>query len=435
MKNKIYKFLAASLVLLGASSCDESSWEHNLEAGQGGLELGSLSIEVNNSETVITRASVDVNDFIVTVIDTKTESTKGPWKYGEMPEILTLPVGDYKVTVESHKINKAEWDKPYYLGSEPFKIESGKITKIGDVIAKFSSLKVTIKFSDELKKNLGDDAQVSVKGTNGAELVYTPKETRAGYFALDGSTTFAAHFSGSVNGVATTYQTAFNNVEAGQHHILTYGVKVGPEIPEQEGQIDQPSIEMDVDYEIADDINSSTQIDDDLLDSSDRPGIDEQKPDEPGTEEPGEDDPKDDKAIIFEAYNSPKLSIDKVNKIDAESSKEFGNAIIRILCAAGIKDFEVEISSTDNDLFMPAIVSMGLDKFNLTNPDSKTIENLTKLELPYGDDVINKTTLDFNITPFISLLGKFSGIHTFSMKVTDNNNVIKVLDLQFEVAD
>lgn len=435
MKNKIYKYIVGTLLILGTASCNESAWDTEGANGNGNLDLSSLQIDVNESEKVVTRAASDVSSFIVTVKSSDGQ-VAGEWKYNEMPEIVTLPAGkDYEVEAKSHLIQDAEWENPFYKGSQVFSIEKGKITKVDPIEAKFSSLKVSIKFDDELKKVLGNDVQVEVRGSNGSSLVYTPTETRAGYFNIEGSTTFAAHFSGTVDGVSTTNETAFTEVNAGEHHILTYKVKGSPEIPEQTGGIGQPGIDMDVVYEV-DDVNSNTNVEEDLLDSTDRPGQESpQEPEDP-EEDPKEEDPKGEEPIVFLAYESPKLSISQPNKITEESSKNFGNAIVRIICDAGIKDFEVLITSTDAEVFMPAIKDMGLDRFNLTHPaDSNTIDNLTNLELPYGDEVIDATTLDFNITSFIELLGHFPGVHTFSMQVTDNNNKHKDLDLQFEVTE
>ena len=116
MKNNIYKYLGASILLMGMVSCDESSWVPNSEEGTGSLEMTSISIEVNKSENVVTRAT-DVNNFLVTITDVNDKKV-GNYVYGTMPEIITLPAGNgYKVTVESHEVKDAEWDNPYYKGS------------------------------------------------------------------------------------------------------------------------------------------------------------------------------------------------------------------------------------------------------------------------------------------------------------------------------
>ena len=434
MKKNIYKFLTASLILATASSCNESGWDSNVEAsGMGTLELSSLAIEVNNAENVVTRTSVNVNDFIVTIVDNSTNTRVKSGIYSNLPEVITLPASDnYKVIVESHEVQDAEWEKPYYKGSKEFSIANGKITKIGEVTAKFASLKVTIKFDGDLKEAMDANATVTVYGSNGSQLVYTPTETRAGYFAINGSTTFAAHFNGIIGGVSTTSETAFQNVAAGQHHILTYTVKGGPEIPEQSGGINTPEGTLDVKYEV-NEVNSNTNVEEDLLDNSDRPGkegsIDSEDPNNPDNP----DDPSEDnKPVKFSAKNSPNLNIYAVNK----ATEDFGNAIINIEASAGIKTFLVEISSTDTEGFLAAIQDIKLESFDLTQP-GELEEQLKEFGLPCGDQVKNQTSVDFNITSFIPLLLIYKdngyNVNTFKMSVTDNNGETGILDLQFSV--
>lgn len=437
MKN-IFKIIPLSLLALAFISCDESAWEKEIPSAAGSLDLSSLGIEVNNSEKVVTRSPSDISDFIVTVTDKNSEKSMGTWTFGDMPEVLVLPAGDnYEIAVESHEINIAEWDRPYYKGSKTFKIEKAKITQIGEVVASFASLKVTIRFDEKLKKVLGDDAKVIVKGSNKAELEFTPDETRSGFFAIDGSTTFAAHFYGTIGGSYTTSETAFKDIVAGQHHILTYSVKGTPEIPEQTGQVGKvdDDITLDVHYEISDDINADLNINEDPLDSSDRPGQEENPDDDPNDPGKGDDpsDPDNPQLIEFIAFESPNLILDGINRISETTAGQFGNAKIKILSKAGIKEFLVNIDSTDEEGFLAAIKDLNLVSFELTHPDPAVEESLGNLSLPFGKDVENQNEVIFDITSFIPFLVPFEGTHTFILSVTDNNDENNVLNLRFKV--
>lgn len=423
MKKYIINCLSATVILVGLSACDESTWENSPEvSGLGSLELSSLDIEVNNSEKVISRASVDINEFIVTIVDKNKETIVKQGIYGELPEIITLPMGDnYEVTVESHKVQKAEWDKPYFKGSKEFKIESGKITKIGEVTAKFSSLKITIKFTDELKSDLDSEASVTVYGSNGAQLVYRIDETRAGFFAIEGSTTFAAHFNGKIGGVSTTSETAFQNVAAGQHHILTYNVKGSADIPEQSGGVDTPDIQLDVDYK-TEDVDGNTDVEEGLLDSSDRPGQeDSQDPENPGEENPTPDNPEtEDVKFIYPADSWLQHGIiKKAANFDSDNDK----AYVVIECPNKIKEFWVNIISDD-----PSFKESLEDEFNLkTNFDladtseenKELLETFGGMGFPTGNEVRGQTKVTFDISKFVGLLTIFNGKQTFTLTVTD----------------
>lgn len=420
--NNIFKFLTASMLVVGIASCNETAWDNEIGAsGTGSLELSSMAIEVNNAEKVVTR-SVDVNNFIVTIIDKKTQAVVKSGLYGELPEIITLPAGDnYEVTVESHEVRDAEWNNPYYKGSKEFKIETSKITKIGEVTAKFASLKVSIRFSDDLKAVLGNDASVTVFGTNGSKLVFTPTETRSGYFAIDGSTTFAAHFNGVIGGVSTTSETAFQDIEAGQHHILTYSIKGTPDIPEQSGQFGSPDIELDVDYEI-EDVDSNTDIEEDLIDSSDRPGKeDPEDPENPGGEDPVPDNPETE--YVKFVYPSDSWLQHGITKKAANFNSDNDKAYVVIECPNKIKEFWVNIVSDD-----PSFKASLEDEFNLktnfdladTSEENKDLlETFGGMGFPTGNEVRGQTKVTFDISQFVGLLTIFNGKQTFTLTVTD----------------
>lgn len=435
MKN-IFKYITLSLVTLSMASCDESGWDEGISSGTGSLQLSSLAIDVNNAEKVVSRASANIDDFIVTVVNTSTEESVGQFIYGEMPEILTLPADQsYKIMVESHDIRIAEWERPYYKGiSEVFKIEKGKITKVGEITAYFASLKVTIKFSDDLKEKLDNEAAVTVKGTNGAQLVYSKNETRAGYFAIEGSTTFAAHFSGKIDGQLTTTETAFQNVAAGQHHILTYNLKGTPDIPEQSGQVGLGDFDLNVDYEMKD-VNSNTQMDEDILDSSDRPGQeDPQDPDDP--ENPNlPDNPGDSEYVKFN-YPSDSWLQHGITKKATDFVTDVDKAYLEILCPNKIKEFWVNIVSED-----PSFKESLEGEFNLktnfdladTSEENKDLlETFSGMGFPTGYEVRGQSKVTFDISKFVGLLTIFDGLQTFTLTVTDelgntNSDSVKII--------
>lgn len=458
MKNNIFKYLIASSLIAGFTSCDESGWQTEIPDGMGSLEITSFSIEVNESEKIVTRASRDISNFLVTIND-NTGKEVGQWTYSSMPEIVTLPGGNnYEIIVESHNVKPSEFDNPYYKGSEKFDITIGKITKIGQVTAKLASLKVSVNFSPELQKIIDKDATVTVKGsTDDAKLVFTPSETRSGYFAMEYTSSLVAKFEGKVNGVYIEDEAPFSDVNEGEHHILTYSVKEGPEIPEQSGNVNTPDISLDVTFG-SDEVDSNVEIEDDDLGNEGRPGQEENQGDtkdpsgddnnQPGDDnQGGNDNPSEEdnqggnnnpgtetQAITFTAYNSPKLLLDKVNEISESTAKDFGNAIVRVNSVNGISQFHVDISSTtDNPLFLPALEDMDMISFELTQPSDINEGYLDNFNLPYGDAVSGKNVVDFNITEFISMLAAFEGLHTFKMTVTDSTRKIGTINLQFNV--
>lgn len=441
MKHNIFKIATLAVAMtFGLSSChDDPGIKPGTEKGTGSVQLTSMSIDMSDAEKVIktgagSRATVDLNDFIVTITDKNSESFVRTYRYADMPEILTLPAGDsYVVEVESHAIAKAEWDRPYYKGSKEFSVTENEITQIGTVTARFSSLKVTIVFADDLRAVLGDDVTVTVRSNDSGELVYTPDETRAGYFeVVENSTTMVAHFEGTVDGVKTVSATPFTNIQAGQHHIVTYSLKGGPTPPEQSGNIDPSGgigIDTDIDVE---DLSGNVNVDEDTLPDDDRPGKenpddnndDDNKGDGGDNQGGGEDQQP---AATFESYQSPNLSLTGVNT----ARDGFGNAIVLIGCPKGIAHLVVKID-TDNKEFEDILGEFNLPlTFDLAYPGDAG-PALGSLGLSTGDEVIGHTEVQFNITDFVPLLVPYKGNHTFTITVTDTANIAETMSLRFK---
>ncbi|MDE6526250.1 MAG: DUF4493 domain-containing protein, partial [Muribaculaceae bacterium] len=117
MKTSIYSILAAGALLFGAASCSDG-WGPNAgtDGDKGTIDFGAFSIsapDADKTETVVnstaSRASLDLSGFIISVVDINgvEEKTVQSYTYADMPEILTLPVGKYRIDVESHKVQKA----------------------------------------------------------------------------------------------------------------------------------------------------------------------------------------------------------------------------------------------------------------------------------------------------------------------------------------
>lgn len=397
----------------------------------GSLALGSMIVDVKENANVIvspgSRAAADVNNFQVTIYD-KTGAEAGSWTYGQMPEIVTLAAGDgYVVKVKSHDVEKAAWEMPYYYGeSKSFSIEKNKITEVGTVTAEFKSIKVTVEFTDELKAIVSDDVKVVIEANDEGLITFTKKEVEDGsaaYFeAVDGSTTMVAHFAGSIRGNAVDSKAPFTDIAAGQHRIVRYGVKIGPDVPEPDGSITPGGITIDTEI-VEVDVDGNTTVLDPDIDPSDRPGHeDPENPDKPGPDEPTPPGPGG------EAATFTSETLDTEGGINY--SKDWvGDAIVTIDCPEGFAKLEVVI---DSDGLTPEVLEgVGLaKKFDLADPRELS-EGLEGLGFPIGDAVLGKTTIDFNITEFVPLLNIYPGKSDFIITVTDSKGATSTLTLKF----
>lgn len=415
---KIYSLLLTIALAIGFTSCGDN-WEPPTpgDNGKGSVSLASMGVEVSTVEQTVSRAAVDLSSFIV-IINNAAGEEVARWKYAEMPEVFALPVGDgYSVTVKSHEVEKAAWDKPYFLGTKTFDIKNNEITNIGVVSCAFANIKVTIKFGDALKAKLGDDAKVTVVANDQGRLEYTPDETRAGYFeALDGSSTLVAEFTGTIDGEAepVTLRKVYTNVASGTHYLITFNISGGtPDIPDETGGVKlENGLKLDASV-TAVDINANITLEEDIIDGK-RPTEGEDPG--PGPENP--DDPQTPDAIKIE---SETLSFTAANDPSAIQS-----AVVNIHSESGVAHLLVHIESTSADFIASAGDMVPFD-FDLAYPtvdgtDWSDMLGSAGLGFPVKDQVIGQKDVVFDITQFVPLLAGFPGTHKFTITVTDADN-------------
>lgn len=397
---------------MGISSCD-NGLDPKPEA-QGQLKLSTLGVEVDGTENEISRAGVNTDTFTV-LITASDGRVEGKYDYWDMPEIITLPVGDYTVSVESHKLQKAEWNKPYYAGSKDFKIADGEITEIGTVVCTFQSLKVSVAFSDELLGAMSADSKVTVVANDEGLLEYLPEEKRVGCFAvLEGSNTLVATFNGTVNGQPTQVMKSFNTVQAGQHYKLSFRIKgVNGELPDEFGQISTGSgisISLDV---VDENVDGSFDDEEDIIANPERPGVDD--PEKPGKpDEPTPDDPiiPDDPATSTITITSDNISFDSANPCTP------GTYSVQIHSDLGLTNLKVKIES-DNQDFINDVGGMMPLEFDLAYPGAYEAAYVG-FDFVTGDQVIGQHDVNFDISIFVPLLDNFKpGNHRFILTAVD----------------
>ena len=417
MKTKILSIAILLLAALSFTSCNES-WNPKVDSDKKGeLSLKSMGVEVSNAEQVVSRFSVDLSDYIVTIY-TATNAVAGEWKYSEMPEVVPLAVGDYKVTVKSHNVEKAAWEKPYFLGTKTFSIQESKITDIGVIKCVLSNIKVSIRYDASLVPYLGDDVKVVVVANDQGSLIYTKDETRAGYFeAIEGSSTIVTTLTGTVNGYSENVVNTYTDAQAGQHRIITFKLKgPNPVTPDETGTIN-PGEGINVDSDVVvDDINNNINPEEDVI-PGDRPG--KEDPVDPGTDpDPGVDPITfTSETIDFDGPNTPVDGTSYIVNIHSEAT--FAHLLVEIISE----------SLTDEMLRGVGLAAT----FDLAYPGDLETALKDSFGFPVGNEVIGQTDVVFDITQFVPLLNIYQGTHQFKITATDANNVQVVKLLTFVV--
>lgn len=452
------KILAAMAIActVAITSCKDETYDPHLKEGANGyLSTAKMTIDVTNGETEMRSSrATNVDNFVVSVLKGNTITKKST--YGELESTIELEASnDYKVSVvSSEECPLAEFDAPYFKGEQAFEIEADKVTEVDPVVCKLANVKVSIKYSDALKQALGDDVTVTVRASTDGELVYTPDETRSGYFRyVDNSFTMVVTLSGTIAGDKETVTQYFKDFAPGQHRIITFGLK-GPDgnIPDETGTISGEGVSIDVSYTTQDLTVPVKPGDDADLGNDGRPGQD----DNTGDNKPGEDDPQpptpgDEEVITFSSDNlkldgsvtscANDLFIPDGNggyQTDEDGFYLSKPAVVNIKADNGIAELLVTIESEG---LSPAVLGgVGLPNvFDLVNPtypndyEGSRMDSLGDaiggLGLPWGSDVKDKTAVDFDITGFMGLLTIYGGDSTFLLKVTDNSGNSKTLKL------
>lgn len=136
--------LMSSAIGLGLSSCVSEELPSGLER----KENGSMSINVDMLRPSSTRA-VETKDFPVKITSTKDNTLiKSYDKASEVPNKITLPVGNY--FAEAHTPGELQkiMTTPYYKGRDDFEILQGINTK-STVTCKMANGSFKVKYSDE----------------------------------------------------------------------------------------------------------------------------------------------------------------------------------------------------------------------------------------------------------------------------------------------
>lgn len=430
MKNKILSLLASFALIVLFSACDDHKYGSEPES-YGKLSFTNFDISVDQSKSdAESRAiqTVDVSNYIVTITKKGAKQPAVNKSFGQLPGVVDLATGEYTIKVESHKLAKAAFDAPYYLGTQDVKIEEDKVCDAGTIICKFASVGVQVTFSEKLTPLLGDDVVVTVSSTDGAKLEYKKNVTRTGYFEyINGSTTLLARLTGTVNGklIEEDNTQVIENVAPGKVFVLRFKVKGLPDKPDETGAItitpgEGVSIDTSVIESDDNNISGGVKVDEDIIGDVQRPGQED-----PGTTTPP-DDPTPPTDVDAIKVTSSTINLDGgVNDINGESY------IVNILAENGLANLKVQIVSDylTND-FLESVHLR--DSFDLAYPGDLEV-GLSGLGFPTGDGVIGQTKIDFDLTNFIPLLGSAVGMqHSFVLTIIDSkgNSVTKTLKFQ-----
>lgn len=415
------KRFASILITLIGLVCSFSACSHlseKFEYISPSDEMGTMKL-VSPLVSVESRA-VNISDFVVRILQGTTLIAEYK-SYSKMPEIVSLPVGEYSVEAYSPVLHDAEWDSPYYYGIESFTIEKNKLTEVSTLICYFSNIKVNVAFDDELKPLLDLDVKVNVTIGQGSLdfLVTNPNAT--GYFkAADVENALVAILTGTVDGQYITSTQTITGVKAGEARQITYSMK-----KIEEGELAEygtvivggETFKIDATCDLVNLGDITLEIPE--QDIQDKPDQYEPEENPGGGDEPGIEVEKP--TIVGDGFD--------IDQAQYPSQYIAANAPMRVFISSAdgttIKDLRVEIDS--EKLTPDILISVKLaPEFSLVTPATPELEQgLKDLKFPVGDEITSSNYVIFDITEFLPLLGIYgAGDHNFIITVTDSNDQV-----------
>lgn len=431
MKKLIYIIMCTAVLFL-SQSCSKEAPFTGEEDTMGQLLTSSVSLEFINEE-LQSRAGTDVNlaDFTVSFRKNAENVAYVEYKYSEMPEVVSLPAGTYRVEAYYGSEVDAEWESPYYKGiADPVTVTAKKIATLEKPIkCKLNNIKVTVEYNDDLLKLMADDASVNVKVGAAANLTFAKNENRSGYFMA--ANTMIAEFAGKVNGQEASSRKQYNEVKAGTHYHILFVYKAAEIVGD--GTID-PVGGINVSAQVTvTDVNDGTNLDaggdDEYLEDDRNKGGEDDDPSKP-------DDPTP------PAEGGPNITAE--DPIMLSNGNADGNLLPVIVENGMVCEVKIEsvtgITSFTADIVSPVLteellVDLGLSThLDLCNP-GECIDGLHNIGLLEGESVKGKTAVDFKLTDFLVPLAAIGAgsQHSFVLTVGDDSGVtVKTLTLKCE---
>lgn len=433
MKNRILTFGIMLAAAFAAVSCVKNDVPEGEEGeAQGTFRLSKIefsqAVEILHNNT---RAGISTDDFNVCITRTGKGTNHLDCKYCDMPESLTLPVGEYRIDVKSHAVQDAEWDKPYYAASDFFEIEKNQTTEIGELVCKLANIMVSVSFTDNSLDLMGEDAVVGIR-IGSAWLYYglMAGRTDAPYsqdnyrFYKENSGFFKARevtaenpeydmlyweFSGDVEDEFLEDAGTIANVKAGEHHKLKFDINRTP-IPGEETGSAEFIFTVNVEIESYD-LNLNLDITEEFIGELEQ-------------------------AVEFGSTHSFAVR-NTLKATETMTGGEVTTPVNMTLDAAkGLRNVFMELS-TDNPDLAAAFTAKGLDSaFDLASPGAAA-GGIAELGLPSGVAVAGKTLLTLDLKALIKLAFECGGANELDIKVTayDSDSDLSTKTLRFKLVD
>lgn len=390
------------ILLLFAAACSDDKISYSTDDNTATLRLESLTIKLEEpvaqqaprktADASVAARTVDTDNFLVKIYRTATGELTNQWTVAEMPSVITLYTGTYRVVVCSGENVSAAWETPYYSAEQEVKLEKNDIKDLDRFVCKLSNVKVTVAYSPALRELLDEQSVVTVKVGEGLLdfSVADADNGKAGYFAAPENRTMSAEFNGIIEGEEVYLPTQlFENVEGGQHREIYFDITSADDLVSKNTGYIKPGLVLNATCESFEKLVSIETSEDVIQD--------------PEAGELGD-------APVF---SSESVLFGTPNVLSNNSTVAF-----QVNSATPIVDITVDIISEKLDKI--TLQEVGLDShLELAEPGSYE-EALKSLGFPTRDEVAGRNEVAFDISQFAPvMIALGSGTHTFEMRASN----------------
>ena len=425
---KIFTLAALSAALIFSASCQKTAVNKD---GNGYLSFSEFELELD--ETVVTKASPASGNYTIFVMDANDEAiiTKTYSEVKNNENMIMVPAGDYTLVVRSTEeaVPTAAFEQPVYGVSKQFSIVAGEVTPIGELTCTLLQCKVTVDYNDDFLKTVTGPCSTKVELTAGQPLEYVLNQDgtynrSAGYFAVSGNT-LNVTFSGNIEGADVTMNKTFSGIEAKQWRQIKF--------------IPRRSIQGTATFDIViDDLVSDEELSEDLVAEETIIGKDPNAPEDDGgikillaedcqsTIQYSEED------VVFDAdgnqINCTALVYIPIDPMPSKEEDPEQNPTMSIklkaLVPAGVAELYVDIA-TNSGSFANAVNVANATHIDLVNPQCAALI-FDVVDFPRGEQILNMTELNFDLSGSQREITAYSGTHVFTMTIVDANGKTKI---------
>lgn len=441
--------MIAAAVLL--SGCNKSLM-HGGDTAKGKGEV-SFDITASGEYLTITKAAADenedVNEFTIDIVNKAGGDPISFDRFGDMPQVLEMPSGQYTLTAMSPNVLPAAFDLPVYGKVHDFTVRIGEVTS-EKIECTLQNMKITFSLSDAFRTELetytisvsnGNFASNTLQWTNVAAATgsdrITDDITKAGYFSV-APLTIRVDAKRSLDSSEAYHEIKITDGKAQDHFKVSLDAKV----------TGNAGFTLDIDYSVND-------RDQDVY----VPGFGETpvpgEGDDTGSDDGGNTDPDDgsgseggdpDQGGSAGGDGGMELLWPANPSLGQTDIKDGMSVELTLNVPEGIKDFTIDVTS-DTQMFlflvsmmtstpqeMGSIESVHIDLIN----DATSVTAMKDVGLKTGNELKNQTTVGFSLSSLIPMIPSAGQAgpdtyHTFKLNVTDNAGNSKSWPLTFHV--